>query len=68
VLRETTSADLKSLQEYWNQRIKNLALKLEREDRQLLEEYNTLKVASKNKYCENFLKKKSFLGFVVILP
>jgi len=48
VLKLHTSEDLTSLRDYWLTRIKNVALKLEKEDQTLLEEYNALKESSTN--------------------
>ena len=45
ILKQVTSEDLKSLQTYWLQRVKNVALNLEREDKRLLDDYNVLKVS-----------------------
>lgn len=44
VYQQFCSRDLTALQDYWNIRVKNYALKLEKEDRKLLEDYNALKV------------------------
>ena len=46
VLKQHTSGDLVSLQEYWLTRVKQVALKLEKEGLGLLEEYNALKESS----------------------
>ena len=44
VLQQVSSEGLDSLQDYWITRVKNVALRLEKEDKQLLDDYNTLKV------------------------
>lgn len=46
VLKQHTCGDVVGLQEYWLNRVKHVALKLEKEGLQLLEEYNTLKDSS----------------------
>lgn len=46
ILKQYTAEDLRSLQEYWVTRVKQVALKLEKEGLALLEEYNTLKESS----------------------
>jgi len=46
VLKQYTSDDLGNLQEYWSTRVKQVALKLEKEGLSLLEEYNALKESS----------------------
>ena len=46
ILKQFTSDDLISLQDYWLTRVKQVALKLEKEDLSLLEEYNALKDSS----------------------
>ena len=38
------SDDILSLQEYWMTRVKNVAMKFEKEGLELLDEYNALKV------------------------
>ncbi|XP_066926959.1 STAGA complex 65 subunit gamma-like isoform X1 [Clytia hemisphaerica] len=43
VLQQVSCEGLDSLQDYWITRIKNVALKLEKEDKQLLDDYNALK-------------------------
>ena len=48
VLKLYTSDDILSLQDYWLTRVKQVALKLEKEDLTLLEEYNALKESSVN--------------------
>ena len=44
VLQQVSSEGLDSLQDYWITRVKNVALRLEKEDKQLLDDYNALKV------------------------
>ena len=44
------SEDILSLQEYWITRVKNVAMKFEKEGLELLDEYNALKV-SIDKHC-----------------
>lgn len=46
ILQHFSSDDLTSLQDYWLTRIKSVALKLEKEDLTLLDEYNNLKESS----------------------
>ena len=46
VLKQHTSGDLLSLKEFWVTRVKNVALKMEKEGMLLLEEYNALKESS----------------------
>merc|ERR1712212_576572 len=46
VLKQHTSGDVVSLQEYWLSRVKHVALKLEKEGLGLLGEYNALKESS----------------------
>ena len=42
--RMAASDDILSLQEYWITRVKNVAMKFEKEGLELLDEYNALKV------------------------
>ena len=54
------SEDILSLQEYWITRVKNVAMKFEKEGLELLDEYNALKVSIDRHYVKS-VQIRSFL-------
>ena len=49
------SDDILSLQEYWITRVKNVAMKFEKEGLELLDEYNALKVSIDGAYSRKII-------------